>query len=233
MDRASVCKFCNVTIVNSAISDVASQETCGLFGCVTQAGKYLASVRCTTEAVRFRITAALVTSKILDRQYVPGSVAPNDWTFHYYVHSGTDSDKHNVRFHVTVYFGEVYMVLARKDRPPGFTIRQKNEYMWRMNGATSLSIDLCNVSERGYLGLHGGELVSQYAIYAEAYNPGDISSFDGSVLASENHSSCEDYVLSKPGYVRSGSDSYLRPLGAKIASCGILWGILLLTTSDY
>lgn len=157
--------------------------------------------------MRFRITAALVTSEILDRQYVPGSVAPNEWTFHFYQHSADDVDKHNVRFHITIYFGEVYMVLARKKSPPGFAIRQKNEFMLKLDGATSISVDLCDVSERGYLGLHGGEVVSQYSIYAEAYNPGDNSSYDGSLLASESHSTCEEYVASTPGYITSAAGS--------------------------
>jgi len=77
-------------------------------------------------------------------------------TYHYYEHTADHHKKH-VRFHFDMFFGDIYMLLVREGKPPGFAIRQKNLFMLPMEGRINASVDICNVKV-GACGLCGGEM---------------------------------------------------------------------------
>ena len=99
----------------------------------------------------------------------PGRFPPHTRrSFHYYQH--TDTSKKHVRIYFRKYYGDIYMVMMRKDKPPGFAIQAKNRFMGQID--EYLYVDACDVDAKTYVGLHGGKLYSQYSVYVEAYNDG-------------------------------------------------------------
>jgi len=178
-----------------------------------QPGTYFASVRCTNVETKFRVSAGLIESVLYNKQLSTGGVAPAEWSFHYYYH--TDKSKKNVRFYFRKYYGDIYMILMRKDKPPGFAIQSKNRFMGEID--EYLYVDACDVDAKTYVGLHGGALYSQYSIYMEAYNDGDISTQTGNALPDAEILTCHEYVATKEGYTKSLATARLPSLLAGAA----------------
>lgn len=107
------------------------------------------------------------------------------------------------------------MILMRKDKPPGFTIQSKNRFMGEID--EYLYVDACDVDAKTYVGLHGGALYSQYSIYMEAYNDGDISTQTGTALPDAQILTCREYVATKQGYTKSDAAARLPSLLAVAA----------------
>eukprot|EP00238_Polyblepharides_amylifera_P013736 CAMPEP_0196598392 /NCGR_PEP_ID=MMETSP1081-20130531/94295_1 /TAXON_ID=36882 /ORGANISM="Pyramimonas amylifera, Strain CCMP720" /LENGTH=1715 /DNA_ID=CAMNT_0041924083 /DNA_START=22 /DNA_END=5170 /DNA_ORIENTATION=- len=179
------------------------------------AGTYFASVRCAHEPVQYRAVVNYVHAQMESQQFIHGQVSPAEWIFHYYERASlTDTSKNHVRFVIEIFNGHVYMVLARVGFPPGFAIRSKNVYMMKVddvvvneNGKLYIIVDVCDapIDQKVYIGLHGGDYVSEYAVYVQGYKEGDVSAISGSIMPSSNVSSCVEYTNGLSGYVVSAS----------------------------
>jgi len=62
-----------------------------------------------------------------------------------------------------------------------------------------------NAQDKAYLALHGGDSVSQYSIYVEAYNDGDTSALMEGSMPRPGYATCEELVKELPGFVDSAT----------------------------
>ena len=131
-------------------------------------------VSCAAVPVRFSVIT--MNTNLALQLDVPthGEVCPGDWVYHSLHVSGAPSDATGVSFDVHVHKGDIYYLLSRWTKPPGFAACNSNEFA--MTGLTHGHVDLCDMRAslqgvessdmNGFVGLFGGRSCSLYSITA-------------------------------------------------------------------
>ena len=132
-----------------------AQAICG--GACTSNGQtnFSIVVACGPNPVRFRVIALLTPLELELGVPVHGEVCPNNWIFHRFAIHDTAAthDASGVRFLLHVHLGDVYYLISRWDRTPGFAACNANEFA--MSGLANGQVDICGLSSR-FTGGHGG-----------------------------------------------------------------------------
>ena len=115
-------------------------------------------IRCVDSSVRFRVIALQTVLALTPGVPVHGEVCPNNWIFHrlFIPDSPKIHDAGGVRFRVHVHEGDVYYLLSRWSKPPGFAACNENEAP--MTGVRDGFADLCHLTEKldTFAEEHGG-----------------------------------------------------------------------------
>ncbi|KAK3260421.1 hypothetical protein CYMTET_30619 [Cymbomonas tetramitiformis] len=172
-----------------------------------QAGTYFLSVRCGANPVPMRVVVNRLHGHLYASQAAIAEVGPDSWVYHYI--TPTDGKK-NVQFLVYCYHGDIYHLFARNYYPPGFAVRDKNYYQYEYGSCDEeehkmVEVHVCNLpDDRTYLGLYGGNLLSEYAVITTFYNEGDLK--DQTAPGQEGYfGNCEEYIAGKDGYHSAGA----------------------------
>jgi len=171
-------------IFSFGMSSIEMQELiCG--GVCTGTGTFKMSmvVRCASAPVRFQVIAVATQLSLESGVPVHGEVCPGNWIYHRLYIADTDETHYagGVRFHVHVHEGDIYYVISRWSRTPGFAACNENEAP--LTGLTDGYADLCHLTEKlddyandgdnsthtlqGYVGLYGGTSCAYYSIETE------------------------------------------------------------------
>jgi len=139
--------------------------------------------QCNTTPVRFKVIALLTSVNLNLGVPVHGEVCPQNWIFHRIILFNTSHyvDGAGIRFLVHIHQGDIYYVLSRFGRTPGFAACNENEVA--LTGQLEGQADLCNVGNRftnhqstlrgeipgeqvelGFVGLYGGRSCAFYTI---------------------------------------------------------------------
>jgi len=105
-------------------------------------------VGCRANPVRFRVIAMQTRLELEPGVPVHGEVCPNNWIYHRFAIRDTP-EAHSaggIRFLIHKHQGDIYYVMSRWDRTPGFAACNANEYP--MTGRGDGSVDLCSLSSR-------------------------------------------------------------------------------------
>ena len=140
-------------------------------------------VRCSSAPVRFQVLAVATQLSLESAIPVHGEVCPGNWIYHrlYIADTAETHYAGGVRFHVHVHEGDIYYVVSRWSRTPGFAACNENEYA--LTGKSDGHADLCQLTEKlddyandgddsthtlqGYVGLYGGSSCAYYSIETE------------------------------------------------------------------
>jgi hypothetical protein len=141
-------------------------------------------VRCAGTPVRFRVISILTQLALEPGVPVHGEVCPGNWIYHKARIPAAYKEEYGLRFHVHVHEGDVYYVISRWERTPGFAACNENEYA--MSFMSDGHADLCDIPTAttnwggpyedpsstsdllpGYVGLYGGTSCAHYTISTE------------------------------------------------------------------
>ena len=113
---------------------------------------------CFVLQVRFRVITLDTELALAPGVPMHGEVCPQNWIFHRLFVPDTNETHYagGVRFHVHVHQGDVYYMLSRWSKTPGFSACNENEVS--MSGKTDGQLDLCHITEKldEFAASHGG-----------------------------------------------------------------------------
>lgn len=148
-------------------------------------------VRCTNMPVRFSVIAMATPTRLEINVPTHGEVCPSNWVYHSIpmpdLNRSSLAHVEGIRFDVHVHTGDVYFLVSRWRRTPGFAACNHNEVA--MTNQTEGIVDLCGLqtmgSERttygletsgpelGFLGLYGGLSCAYYTVLPTYLVSGD------------------------------------------------------------